>query len=126
MTKEIYIILGKHKIKAELNDSKTAEKILDILPIKSIANRWGDEIYFSIPLKAELENEKEVMEVGEIAYWPPGTSFCIFFGKTPASEDEKPKAASSVTPLGKIADKKDVKLLKEIRSGEKIEIRAAL
>lgn len=125
MAKEIEIICREYKFKAELNNSKTAEKLLDILPVKSTTNRWGDEIYFSIPLKAKLEHGKEVMEVGEIAYWPPGTAFCIFFGNTPASENEKPKAASPVTPLGKITDKNSLKDLKKIKSGKEVEIRLA-
>ena len=42
------------------------------------------------------------MEVGEVAYWPPGQALCIFFGPTPASVGDEPRAASPVNPLGSI------------------------
>ena len=42
------------------------------------------------------------MEVGEIAYWRPGKALCIFFGRTPVSNDERPKAASPVMPIGRV------------------------
>jgi hypothetical protein len=65
-------------------------------------SRWGEEFYgdcgLSIPADASA---REIMEVGEIAYWPPGSALCFFFGPTPASTDERPRAASAVVPLGK-------------------------
>lgn len=125
MSRKINIITEKYKFKAELNNTKTSQKLLEILPIKSSVNRWGNEIYFSIPLKAGLEDDKEILNIGDIAFWPPGSAFCIFFGKTPASDNDKPRAASPVTVLGKIIDKKNLKDLKKIGSGEKIEIRLA-
>ena len=123
MFRKIDIITEKYRFKAELNDTKTSQKLLEVLPIKSSVNRWGNEIYFSIPLKAELEDGKEILNKGDIAFWPPGSAFCIFFGKTPASDNDKPRAASPVTVLGKIIDKKNLADLKKIGSGEKINIR---
>ncbi len=123
MYRNIDIITEKYRFKAELNDTKTSQRLLEMLPIKSSVNRWGNEIYFSIPLKAELEDGKEILNKGDIAFWPPGSAFCIFFGKTPASDNDKPRAASPVTVLGKIIDKKNLADLKKIGSGEKINIR---
>lgn len=123
MFRKIDIITEKYRFKAELNNTKTSQKLLEVLPIKSSVNRWGNEIYFSIPLKAELEDGKEILSKGDIAFWPPGSAFCIFFGKTPASDNDKPRAASPVTVLGKIIDKKNLADLKKIGSGEKINIR---
>jgi hypothetical protein len=87
---------------AELNDSPAAELLLKALPLKVHMSRWGEEFYgdcgLTIPADA---GARELLEVGEIAYWPPGRALCFFFGPTPASTDERPRAASAVVPLGK-------------------------
>jgi hypothetical protein len=62
------------------------------------------------------------MELGELGFWPPGNAFCIFFGPTPASHGDEPRAASAVNPFGKI--EQDVSGLKSIPSGTKILIEA--
>lgn len=65
----------------------------DALPIEGQANLWGEEIYFKIPVSAQQEPDaREEVEVGTLAYWPAGSAFCIFFGPTPASTGERPKA----------------------------------
>ena len=117
--KTINILVGKLDIKVQLNESKTAKELLGILPITSNVNRWGDEIYFSIPLKANIENGVEEVDVGTVVFWPPGNALCIFFGKTPASQGDKPQAASPVTIIGNIVNI-EIKELKGIRDGEKI------
>ncbi|MEM3692557.1 MAG: cyclophilin-like fold protein [Candidatus Bathyarchaeia archaeon] len=99
---------------------RTAEEILKALPIEGIANRWGDEIYFSIPVRLSEENAQEIVEEGDLAYWPPGHALCIFFGPTPVSDTDKPKAASPVNVFGKI--KGDPKIFKKVRGGERIRI----
>lgn len=102
MPKEIEIEIGDESFEAELNDTEIAGKIYDILPISGSGNKWGDEIYFSIPLEEENERPQEEAEVGDLAYWPPGNGFCILFGRTPASTSDKPKLASPGTIIGKI------------------------
>ena len=80
------ITAGPVTVTAELNDSPTARLLWEALPIDGKANRWGDEIYFSIPVDADEEPDaRAAVEVGEIAFWPPGNAFCIFWGPTPAS-----------------------------------------
>ena len=123
MNNIIKIISKNFEFTVKLNNSNTSQEILKKLPIVSRANRWGEEIYFQIPVYAELENGVEVLDVGSIAYWPPGNAFCIFFGKTPASKEDKPQAASPVTFIGKIIDDDKLPYLKEISDGDKIEIR---
>ncbi len=121
MEKRITITVEEIKIEAELNNSKTAEKIWQVLPIEGQAKTWGDEIYFSIGEKIELEESaNEVVSMGDLAYWPPGEAFCIFFGKTPASQDDDIRAASSVNVFGKIIG--DAKIFKQVRSGAKISV----
>jgi hypothetical protein len=116
--KKITITVGDIKASAELIDSKTAQKIWEALPITGSANTWGDEIYFSIPVKVGLENAKAVVLEGDLGYWPPGNTFCIFFGPTPASQGEEIRPASPVNVFGKIIG--DPQVFKKVRSGAKI------
>jgi hypothetical protein len=118
--KEIKIIIGSLEVRGELNDTQTATKIWEALPIEGRVNRWGDEIYFSIPVKAEAEAPHEVVSLGDIGYWPPGSAFCMFFGKTPTSTEDEIRPASEVNLIGKFYNEFDA--LKSIRDGEKIVI----
>ena len=89
-------------MEAELNQSRTAQQIWDALPIEVPGNMWGDEIYFSIPIDAETDNAQAVVGLGELAYWPPGTAFCIFFGPTPMSRGAEIRPASPVNVVGRL------------------------
>jgi hypothetical protein len=100
---KINIRIGKLAMEAELNDTPTAKKIAEALPIKTSFNTWGDEIYFSIPVTASADKTaQEVVEAGDLGYWPPGKAFCIFFGQTPASQAGKIMPASAVNMIGKV------------------------
>lgn len=107
-------------IEGELNNSDTAHKIYEKLPIEAHAQTWGNEIYFEIPVKCRPENETMDLEVGDIAYWPEGACLCIFFGKTPVSTNDKPKPASEVNIIGRVTS--DLLVLKKIKSGDKIRV----
>jgi hypothetical protein len=113
---KIKISIGNVSLTARLLDNETARRIYDALPFNLPFNVWGDEIYFSIPVHLNLEEGREIMEVGELAYWPTGNAFCIFYGRTPASTDERPRAASAVSPFGKIEG--DATALRKIKSGK--------
>ena len=116
--KPIRIILGDLILDAQLNDSPTAQKIWEALPIETSFSTWGDEIYFSIPVAMELESDaQEVVESGDLGYWPSGNAFCIFFGPTPMSSEGEIRPASAVNMIGRIAD--DAAQLKE-RMSEKL------
>jgi hypothetical protein len=71
----IRITAGEVSGVAELNESKTAESIRAALPLEARANTWGDEIYFSIPVKLGGENARAEVAVGDLGYWPPGNAF---------------------------------------------------
>ena len=106
---------------AELKNTPTAKAIYEKLPVESTASTWGDEVYFEIPVSlAAEEDAKDIVEKGDIAYWPQGECFCIFFGKTPASIDERPKAASKVNVFGKITG--NLNFFRKINDGDKITI----
>lgn len=101
MAHRITITAGPVTMQAELNDSPTAQAIWEALPIVGQASTWGDEIYFEIPVQAEqAPDARSDVEVGELGYWPVGSAFCIFFGPTPVSAGEKPRAASPVNVVG--------------------------
>ncbi|MHC4704851.1 MAG: cyclophilin-like family protein, partial [Planctomycetota bacterium] len=86
--------------------------------------RWGGEIYFSIPASCELETgSREVLEVGELAYWPPGRAFCIFFGPTPASQGDDIRAASAVNIIGRLEG--DFSALWDVPDGARMSIESA-
>ena len=119
MLREIEIKVGDIVLEAELNSSKTADLVWDSLPIETGYNTWGDEIYFAIPVYSGPENGVETVELGDLAYWPPGKAFCIFYGKTPASSSDEIRPASAVNPLGKVHG--DVTALKST-TGDIIEI----
>ena len=122
--KKIIIEVNDLSIPAELNDSESSEKIWGALPVVGNANTWGDEIYFEIPVCLELESDARVeVEVGTLGYWPTGGAFCIFFGKTPASTSDKPRAYSPVNIIGSVTG--DSLLFKGVRSGDKIIIKRA-
>jgi len=116
--KKITITIEDLKVDASLNDSETAQKMWEALPIEGRVNTWGDEIYFSIPINIGLENAKAVVSEGDLAYWPPGNAFCIFFGTTPVSRGNEIRPASPVNIFGKIIG--DPKVFKKVSSGAKI------
>ncbi len=88
---------------ATLADNATADAIWSALPLAGRVNRWGDEIYFAIPVSLPQANDaRQIMEAGELGYWPPGTAFCIFWGPTPASQGDEIRAYSPVNPFGRL------------------------
>ncbi len=122
MLKKIMIITETMQIEAELNDSKTAALIWEALPINAAASIWGDEIYFAIPVKNDPENAVSVVQKGDLAYWPEGKCFCIFFGKTPASTATEIKPASPVNLVGRFSG--DPELWKKVATGDTIRLEA--
>jgi len=110
---KINILINDQKFTAALNNTETAQEIYKLLPLESNGNFWGFEIYFEIPVARPNENPTEELEVGDLAYWPDGNCFCLFYGPTPASFDDRPKPASPVTVIGKING--DLETLKKLQ-----------
>ena len=106
-----------------LNDTATAQAIWDALPITARANTWGDEVYFSIPVRLGTEKGQETVALGDLGYWPPGTAFCIFFGPTPMSQGDEIRPASPVTVFGHIEG--DATLFRAVSSGTQVTIERA-
>ena len=121
--KQITIQAGDLKMLGQLNDSETAQAVWDSLPVTGSASVWGDEIYFDLPVKhSEAADAVAEVEVGTLGYWPPGSAFCIFFGPTPDSTSDKPKAYSPVNILGQVIG--DATLFKSVKSGQAVTISA--
>jgi hypothetical protein len=121
MSSQIVIAAAGIEVKGTLNDSLTAAKIREALPITARANLWGDEIYFTVPVRTSLEDGRETVEVGDLAYWPEGPALCIFMGKTPISRGDEIRPASAVTIVGRIPEVR--KLPGKVKQGDKITIR---
>jgi hypothetical protein len=116
MDRLIKIRIGDFMVQGALNESPTASLIWEALPIAGKGNRWGEEIYFAIPVEAELDNTaRAVVELGDLGYWPQGHALCIFFGPTPVSEGDEIRPASPVNLVGKI--KGDLEIFKETVEG---------
>ena len=103
-----------------LNETETAKKIRSSLPLDSSVNTWGDEIYFSVQVDNELENSQEIVDLGDIGFWPPGNAICLFFGPTPISSEGEITPASYVNIVGKII--RNLEKFKLIKSASKISV----
>lgn len=97
----------------------TRAAIESALPIEGNASRWGEELYFTTGIDVDAENASATVPVGAIAYWPAGNALCIFWGPTPASEDETPRAAS---PVNVVAQLEDTAFLESIDGGARVRI----
>ena len=122
MGQRIRISAGTVQAEGELADNATGRMVAEALPISASARTWGDEIYFPIAVEAELEDGKEVVEMGDLGYWPPGNAFCIFFGPTPASRGGEIRPASAVTVIGKVEG--DATVFGAAASGESVVVEA--
>ncbi|HEX9187534.1 MAG TPA: cyclophilin-like fold protein [Vicinamibacteria bacterium] len=121
--RRIRISAGSVSAEATLDGSATARAVWGALPLAIPGETWGDEIYFGIPVKIPPESPRETVEMGDLAFWPPGSAFCIFFGPTPASRGGEIRPASPVNVFGRIVG--DPKVFKQVRSGTVVRVERA-
>ena len=122
--RRIRIDCGGTQVTALLNDGPTANMVWDALPLDAAGSVWGDEVYFRTPVNAALEDGAgDVVDMGAVAYWPPGQALCLFYGPTPASVGDECRAASAVNVVGAIED--DAKALRGTRSGVAVRVERA-
>jgi hypothetical protein len=121
---KIMIEVENISMEADLLDTPTARQISEALPIEGSVSVWGDEIYFDIPLTIEQEPDaSQDVEVGDLGYWPAGPAFCIFFGPTPVSTTDQPRAYSPVNVFGRVLG--SPQLFKSVAGGAIIKIKRA-
>lgn len=101
---------------------ETRAAVADALPLSGAATRWGDELYFRVPVDAPAEDAREVVEPGAVAYWPAGNALCLFWGPTPASTGDEPRAAS---PVNVVAIVRDVAPLADLDGGATVTVERA-
>ncbi len=119
MDHRITIRFDQHTLAATLSDTPCSQAIWDALPMAGFATRWGDEVYFCVPVDVPLEStSREVLDAGDLGYWPTGNAFCIFFGPTPLSQGDEIRAASAVNVVGKVNG--DLAPLLEVNNGTRI------
>jgi hypothetical protein len=120
VTTGLRIVAGSVSMRATLDGSRTAQAIWDALPIEAVAQTWGDEIYFRIPVTLTEDDAREVVERGDLGYWPPGQAFCIFFGPTPASRGDEIRPASAVNVFGRVDG--DATAFRAVRAGARVRL----
>ena len=114
---------GSLMLDAELLDTPTAKAIAAALPLTSSALRWGEEVYFDVPVRVKREEDaRAVVTPGEIAYWPEGPAIAIGFGRTPSSQGDECRLASPCNIFAKALG--DVKQLGNVKAGTTIKVTA--
>ncbi len=108
---------------ATLNETNVADAVWNAMPLEVRMRTWGDELYGSVPLSLPLEAPQEEVELGDLAFWPPGHALCIFFGLTPASTGDRPRAASNVTVFGHVES--DPGVFRLVQEGQKVRFEQA-
>ena len=121
--RSIKFTAGGIEVTAELNDTSTADLVWDALPITASGSTWGDEIYFRTPVSADEQDAVPTVEMGAVAYWPPGQAICLFFGPTPMSVGDEIRPASPVNVFGRIEG--DPTVLKAVSSGSEVRVERA-
>jgi hypothetical protein len=118
---EIEIWIDGTPFRVALNKTKAAAQIYDALPLQGDGDFWGEEIYFSVGKDFSAEDPAEEVEVGDVAYWSPGKALCLFFGRTPTSTCDRPRAASPVTVIGQLTE--NIERLKAVKNLQNIEVK---
>jgi uncharacterized protein len=124
MPARIRITCGDVALTADLLDTPTAQAVEAALPFESSARTWGDEVYFDTPISIDAEpGAREVVEAGEIAFWPAGDAIAIGFGRTPVSRGDEIRLASPVNVFARTTD--DVTRLRAVRAGSRVRVERA-
>jgi len=118
---DLSLQVGSQALTASWGDKnpRTRDAISDALPLEGDATRWGDELYFSTEVAVPPEETQTEIPIGGIAYWPQGQALCLFWGPTPASHSDEPRAAAPVSVIGQV---EDVTPLQNVDGGSSVRI----
>ena len=119
--KKIILKFKDKELILNLRDTPTASLIYKSLPFSSKVKKWGEEIYFEIPVDIELEdNARAVVEFGEIAFWNGGSAIAIGYGRTPISKENEIRL---ISPCNIWADSNfDKSYIEQIKENDSVEI----
>jgi len=121
---KIRILAGKARFEVALDDTPTAQALLEALPFESVAQTWGEEVYFEAPVNANLEPEaRQTVEPGIVCFWVEGSALALPWGRTPISTDARPKLVSPCNVLGRILG--DAQALAQVNPGDRVKVEAA-
>ncbi|AWB28704.1 hypothetical protein HARCEL1_10360 [Halococcoides cellulosivorans] len=103
---DLTVQVADHDLDADWVDQNAAlrDALAAASPVGGRATRWGAELYVGVPLDAEAAATATIVDPGTVAYWPTGDALCLFWGPTPASDDDRPQAAGPVAPLARLRD----------------------
>jgi len=120
----IRILAGKLQFEVALDDTPTARALLEALPFESVAQTWGEELYFEAPVNANLEPEaRQTVEPGTVCFWVEGSALALPWGRTPISTDARPKLVSPCNVLGRVLG--DAQRLAQLPAGARVKVEAA-
>ena len=107
-----------------LEDTPTARKVYEALPCSCQAHTWGQEVYFELPVQAELEDgAQQVVDPGTICFWVEGAALALPFGPTPISQGAECRLVTACNVLGKLEG--DPAALGSVRDGDAIHVEQA-
>lgn len=118
--RQIRITSGDVVQTGTLNDTETAQLVWEALPFSATASRWGDELYFAIPVDTGTERGQATVCAGDLAYWVSGSAMCLFWGPTPMSYGDEIRLANPVTVFGKLDG--DPLEFDDFRSGDRVTV----
>ena len=121
---KLSVRIGDLQFMVDLLETETAKALIKAAPFKSRAQTWGEEVYFSTPVKAKLEKDAlQVVDPGTVCFWTEGDAVALPYGRTPISTDERPKLASRCNVLGRIVG--DPAKLAGVKNGENVTVEKA-